>query len=87
MDKKKTYTHPIFITELISKSTVLELFDIIKDFEVYQQIRLSNNESGKGNTTYGVVVNNHHFEGNEKETKIFLIGLLLSQKQRGVIKV
>ncbi|MFV0236782.1 hypothetical protein OBK19_12800 [Empedobacter falsenii] len=87
MDKKKIYTHPIFVTELISKLTVLELFDIIKDFEVYQQIRLSNNESDKGNITYGIIVNNHHFEGDEKETKIFLIGLLLSQKQRGVINV
>ena len=35
--KNENYKHPIFITELINKSTVLELFDLLKDFEVYQK--------------------------------------------------
>lgn len=75
---KENYKQPIFVTELIDKLTVPELFDLMRTFNISY---ISYNEAGDGSITYGMVVKNRHFEGSEKEAKIFLSGLLISQWQ------
>lgn len=81
--KKDNYKQPIFISNIISKSTVNSLFDLLKDLEVYKNAILSTNHNYDNTIrNYGIIIDNYHFEGDEKESKIFLIGLLLKQKNK-----
>lgn len=80
--KNENYKQPIFIDEIINKSTVSSLFDLLIELDVYKKSFLSTNYKANNEIrNYGIMIDNYHFEGDEKESKIFLIGLLLKQKQ------